>query len=51
VQKAGHKVTGTYILRLFSDGNFAFKKDLDPKKSFEVFKSALNIYHLTGGKL
>lgn len=50
VTKMGRKVTGTYILRLFSDGNYLFEPDKDPKKSFEIFKAALTIRRL-GGKI
>jgi hypothetical protein len=46
--KKVHKVDGTYILRLFSDGNYLFEPDKDPKKSFTVFKHALGIRRLIG---
>lgn len=46
--KKVHTVDGTYILRLFSDGNYVFQPDSNPKKSFEVFKHALAIRRLIG---
>jgi len=49
-KKMEHTVDGTYILRLFNDGNYVFQPDLNPKKSFDIFKHALGIRRL-GGKI
>lgn len=49
-KKMLNRVDGTYILRLFSDGNYIFQPDLNPKKSFDIFKHALGIRRL-GGKI
>lgn len=47
-KKVPKKVDGTYILRLFSDGNYLFEPDKDPRKSFTIFKHALGICQLAG---
>lgn len=43
-----NRVTRTYILRLFSDGNYLLEADKDPKLSFQRFKTALDFRRLVG---
>lgn len=43
-----NRVTRTYILRLFSDGNYLLEPDKDAKLSFQQFKAALDFRRLIG---